>query len=93
MSLNAETLKIIIKHGGFLIINLALVYFLEYTITTCYADRITNQIKSKNPSKQGSYLYENLYTMFALSYQIGVFISRSSLSLIRIPRVEILTIL
>jgi battenin len=73
-------------------INLALVYFLEYMCTTCFADRITLKIRAKYPERSSNYLYQNGFIIIAFCYQIGVFISRSSLALIKIKRVEIMTI-
>lgn len=45
-----------------------LVYFLEYTITTCFADKISDKIKNLNPDKKDEYLYTNFYTIFAFCY-------------------------
>lgn len=73
-------------------INLMVVYFLEYMCTTCYSDRITKKIKTKYPLKVDEFVYKNGFIILSFCYQIGVFISRSSLAIIKIPRVEIMTI-
>ena len=70
------------------IINLALVYYLEYTIYTGFGERVSKKgyIKTEPFDK---YLYES----FCLCYQVGVLISRSSLFIVKkIPYVEIYTI-
>ena len=74
-------------------LNLALVYFLEYMCLSCFADQFTKKLQAKYPWRLTEWAYANGYEIFAFSYQIGVFISRSSLSLIKVKRVEILTIL
>ena len=83
----------ILKKAGFFMCNLSAVYFLEYVILTCYADRISNHINKNNPDKKDEYIYANCYVIFNFCYSIGVFLSRSSLSVVTIKRVEILTIL
>lgn len=70
------------------IINLALVYYLEYTIFTGFGERVSKKgyITTEPYAK---YLYES----FCLCYQFGVLISRSSLFIVKkIPYVEIYTI-
>jgi battenin len=50
-------------------------------------------MQAKYPDRHSEYIYEHGYVIFTFCYQIGVFMSRSSLSVIKIPRVEILTLL
>ena len=45
------------------------------------------------PSRQHDFVYANAYVIFNLCYQVGVFISRSSLSLLKIRRVWVITLL
>ena len=73
--------------------NLMLVYFLEYMCTTCFADITTRKLRTAFPDRKDEYLYANGFTIFSFCYQIGVFISRSSLAVIKINKVEVLTIL
>lgn len=73
--------------------NLIAVYFLEYAILTFCCDVVAKKIKLLNPDKAHEYTYANGYAILAFCYQIGVFISRSSLSFIIIRRVEIITLL
>ena len=73
--------------------NLGLVYFLEYMCLTSFADRFVAKMILENPDKKDEYLYKHGYVIFTFCYQIGVFLSRSSLSLIKIKHVEIMTIL
>jgi len=73
---------------SFLAANLGLVYFLEYTIITGFADKATDEdVKSDDP------LRKNAFILLNLCYQIGVVISRSSLPVIKIKKVWIVTAL
>jgi battenin len=68
----------------FLIFNCGVVYFLEYVIQTLFADcSLSGQEKEKWPYS---------YPLLNLSYQIGVFISRSSLMFFVLHEVWILTV-
>lgn len=86
-------LRKIIKKVGFFMVNLGLVYFLEYMCLTSFAERIMAKINLENPEKKDEYLYKHGYVVFTFCYQIGVFVSRSSLSIIKIRRVEIMTMI
>jgi battenin len=68
----------------FLIINCGTVYFLEYVIQTLFADC------SLTGEEKGNYPYS--YPLLNLSYQIGVFLSRSSLVFFVLHEVWILTL-
>lgn len=70
-------------------INLLLVYFFEYVASVGAAD------KAQGPGSLHSkdWFVSNAFVLLAFSYQLGVFISRSSLRIIRIRRVEILTVI
>jgi len=81
-----------------LISNLALVYFLEYTITTAFTIQSTRNIvnatkvvEGESSSGELSYVLENAFVIFNFCYQAGVFISRSSLSFVQIERIWMLT--
>ena len=74
-------------------VNLSSVYFLEYMCLSCFADQFTKKLVAKYPERRSEWAFTNGYEIFAFSYQIGVFISRSSLSIIKIKQVEIMTIL
>ena len=71
---------------------LAIVYYLEYTITTSFTVACASQIIDLHPDQKDSFVYENTYVIFNLCYQFGVFLSRSSLSYIKIEKVWIITI-
>lgn len=45
-----------------------------------------------DPKRKDQFVYENTYVIFNLCYQVGVFISRSSLSFVKIKRVWTITI-
>jgi battenin len=71
-------------YNGFIMFNCGIIYFLEYVMQTLFADNsLTGNQKSK---------YHFFYPLLNLAYQIGVFISRSSLSFFEFPRVWILTL-
>ena len=74
----------------YFVFNYSSVFYLEYVILACFIDR-TNP-KSKNESSD-SFLQKNAYVILNFMYQFGVFLSRSSLQYIKIPRIEIMTIL
>jgi hypothetical protein len=70
-------------------LNLMLVYFFEYVASVGAADKSQPFGSTHSPD----WLVRNAFVLLALSYQLGVFISRSSLRIVRIRRVEILTII
>jgi len=85
-NLNLKNVVKVFKKGHRFIVNLALVYFLEYVVLSGLCDRI---------AKKGyvNDFKDTQYELFSLSYQIGVFISRSSLFIVKhIKFVEIFTI-
>ena len=69
------------------------VYFLEYSITTAFTQACANQIINLHPEKKDDFALHNAFTIFNFCYQIGVFISRSSLPILKINRVWIVTLL
>ena len=73
--------------------NLAIVYYFEYVITTGFTQGTTNAIINDHPEKKGSFVFDNAFTIFNFCYQIGVFMSRSSLDVIKINRVWILSLI
>lgn len=64
------------------------VYFLEYACTTSFAERANPKSSS---SQEGDYFHRHAFVLLSISYQTGVFISRSSLSLFKIEKVWIMT--
>ena len=72
--------------------NLAIVYFLEYTITTSFTVANAQQIIDLKEGREDEFIYKNSYLFFNLSYQIGVFISRSSLACCKIKKVWMITV-
>ena len=65
--------------GKRFIINLALVYFLEYTINSGLCERVNK----KNYIKSSDFFSKIQYETFMLCYQIGVVFSRSSLVIVK----------
>jgi len=78
-----------------LVINLCTVYFFEYCIINCFADRIANKLKDDpaNADKQDDLNIKEFFQILNLCYQLGVFMSRSSLQYVKIKKVWILTLL
>jgi battenin len=70
-------------------LNLLLVYFFEYVISVGAADKA----EAPNSTHSLDWFIRNAFVLLAFSYQLGVFVSRSSLKIMRIKRVEILTII
>ncbi|OMJ91577.1 hypothetical protein SteCoe_5832 [Stentor coeruleus] len=83
-----ELLKKVWKRMWWLGFNLGSVYFLEYCITTGFADRATLKY-----SGNGSFFKENAFEIIQFCYQIGVWCSRSSLKFFKIERTWIITLL
>ena len=82
--LNWANAKCVYKKVGLLITNLALVYFLEYLITTSFTVVSARRIVNLDPTRKKDFVYVNAYAIFNFCYQVGVFISRSSLSFFKI---------
>jgi len=77
---------------GYLCFCLASVYFLEYSILTGFTDRVVNRITNANPTNK-SFEYVQAYTILSFCYQIGVWVSRSSLKFFKIKYVWVLSAL
>ena len=77
------------SYGKRFIINLALVYFLEYTINSGLCERVNK----KNYIKSSDFFKNIQYETFMFCYQIGVVLSRSSLVIVKhISFIETFTI-
>ncbi len=85
-NLNWKNVVKVLKHGYRYIVNLALVYYLEYVVLSGLCDRVSKK-------EYVAEFKDIQYELFSLSYQIGVFISRSSLFVVKhIKLVELFTI-
>ena len=71
----------------FLILNLFSVYFFEYSIISCFADRISKKVDNLHPDQKDEFAVKNFYVILNNCYQIGVFFSRSSLPYIKIKQI------
>ena len=60
--------------------NLVAVYFLEYMITTSFVVAITRLLIEEDPSNSDDFIFVNAFVIFNMCYQLGVFVSRSSLA-------------
>ena len=70
-----------------------MVYFFEYVIITSFANVMDNKIKELHPDKLAESWVKHYFVILNVMYQIGVFISRSSLHFIQIERIWIMTVL
>ena len=68
-----------------LIINLFTVYFFEYCIIGCFADRMAIRAQNRHPNND-AFIYKDYFVILNYCYQVGVFFSRSSLSFFSIKR-------
>lgn len=84
--LTFKNLRLVLPKIWGLVGNLGLVFFLEYIIITCFADRA-----SKDHNETDPFYIRNAYAILLLCYQFGVFISRSSMSLFYVRRTYLLT--
>mmetsp|Transcript_18815 Transcript_18815/g.21016 ORF Transcript_18815/g.21016 Transcript_18815/m.21016 type:complete len:263 (+) Transcript_18815:585-1373(+) len=89
--------RMIFGKMGWFMSNLAIVYFLEYSITIGFADAISNRLTDHATKTEGwnedSFFIKEAYVIFSFCYQFGVLLSRSSLDIIKIKRIEIITTL
>ena len=90
-TLNTSQFSSIMKKVGYLQLNLMVVYFFEYAIMTCFCDRISRKIINQADSQ--TFITINGYSLMLFCYQVGVFISRSSLSFVKIRAVHIITLI
>ena len=74
-------------------LHLMLVYFLEYVCIVGYASASNPRRSAADIASSDDWWYDNAYEILSLCYQIGVLISRSSISFIQIRRIEWLSIL
>ena len=92
VNMNFESFKFIVSRVGFWIFCLWTVYFFEYCCTTAFANAFTLKMKDKSESKSG-WLYSNGFIVFCFCYQAGVFLSRSSLEIVKVRKVWILSLI
>ena len=78
-----------------MIINLALNYFFLFCCTTGFADIYSTKLKHKAQADpdmdENSAFVQTGYIILICLYQFGAFLSRSSLSIVKVNRVHILT--
>ena len=92
--MSLESIKAIWPRTSDLMCNIMLVYFFEYNCITCFADRFAHFNELNTPKEhRDDYFVANYYIVLNMSYQLGVFISRSSLNLVKFSNVTILTVL
>lgn len=84
--LSMATIRSTLRCVGIPILNLSLVYFLEYACTTSFAERA-----HPKADEHADFLHRKAYVLLAMSYQLGVFLSRSSFYFFKVRRVWIMT--
>ena len=77
-----------VQLAGGLALQLGLVYFLEYVVCVGFSSLANPHSKDKD----AEWLSRNSYEVLSACYQLGVLISRSSISFIVIDQVEYLTV-
>ncbi|MCQ2820914.1 MAG: battenin family protein [archaeon] len=77
-AMSIENFKLAFSKGKYYILNLALVYYLEYAAYSGFSERVSF-FKRVTDTRFQEYCYE----YFCLCYQTGVLISRSSLALLK----------
>lgn len=88
----------ILKQSGLLMSNLMFVYFFEYSITTSFGIAAVDKLCYENPicvrdGPEAQYIYVEAFTIMYFCYQVGVFISRSSLQFMVIDKVWVISLL
>ena len=73
VQLSVESIRSTLKFVGIPILNLSLVYFLEYACTTSFAERA-----HPKTIEHVDFVHRKAYVFLAMSYQLGVFLSQSS---------------
>lgn len=91
--LTLKTAKKIFPKIRHLIMNLCSVYFLEYCAITCFSDRISLQVRREMAVEDQDFQIKQYYVILSNCYQVGVFMSRSSLAYYKVHRVSTLTLL
>jgi battenin len=81
-----EQIKFVLNRCWFLYINLASVFFFEYAIIVCFADRSTL-------GYSGDFWHKHAFVVLNFCYQFGVFFSRTSLVCFKIHKIWIVSIL
>jgi len=89
--LSWESLRTGLKLVGMDIFNLTIVYYLEYLCTTSFAERANPKPSPNDPDVD--FFTANGFLLLQVSYQVGVFISRSSFVLFKFPWVSFLSFL
>ncbi len=78
----------VLRNIYFYTTNLCLIYLCQYASTTYLAKMIQN----KFPLKSSNFFIKNIYEIFQNVYKLGVFLARSSLSLIKCFNIVFLTL-
>jgi hypothetical protein len=92
-ALNCKTLVSLIPKTFYHIMNLFMVYYFEYVIITSFANVMDHKIKAENQDQLQETWVKHYFVILNVMYQIGVFISRSSLHFIEIKKIWILTLI
>ena len=77
VKLSVKGIKIVFSKVGFYLVNIFIVYSLEITCQIGFANFWSLHMKGKTENK--TWISNNAFIVMQFAYQIGVFISRSSL--------------
>ena len=74
----------IIPKIWYYLLNLSMVYFFEFTIITSFANVMDKKVKDANLDLLDIVEVRDYFVILNISYQLGAFLSRSSLEFIKI---------
>eukprot|EP00854_Cymbomonas_tetramitiformis_P003311 gene3311-4167_t len=83
-----EDVMTVFHSAGFIVFHLVAVYALEYSIYPGFVDRDTVELRDSD-----SFIQKNTYTLAWMAYNIGVTLSRVSVSFFRVSRLYLVTLL
>lgn len=93
LQLDCDSFMMVMKKAGLTMSNLSMVYFLEYSITTAFGIAAVNKMCEGQAKCTTEFIWVEAFTILYFCYQVGVFLSRSSLQLFVVDRVWIVTLL
>lgn len=88
-----QNFLVIFRKSGLLISNLVLIVFMSLTIITSLTVAQASLIHDEKPERADEMIYKSSFVIFQLCFQIGVFLGRSSLSMLKIEQVWIMSVL
>ena len=90
--LSWSSFKRVFKKGWLLYMDLLIMYFLEYISLTAISSQISIQYHQKYPANKAPKVIFVFFEILQLCYQLGVWLARSSLDIMRIKRIWIIVL-